>query len=119
MVLLSLFNEREDFLFKNAMTTIFHITSRSAWLEAKALGTYSSDTLATEGFTHCSTAEQVQRSARKFFKGRTDLVLLHIAQANVHPEVRYEAAISGELFPHIYGPLNLDAVFSVEAFEVV
>ncbi len=101
------------------MTTIFHITSRNAWAEAKLLGSYSSDTLTTEGFTHCSTADQVQRSARKFFKGKTDLVLLHITQANVHPEVRYEAAGSGELFPHIYGPLNLDAVFSVEDFEVI
>lgn len=101
------------------MTTIFHITSRNAWVQATTLGSYSSETLASEGFTHCSTADQVPHSAQKFFKGKTDLVLLHIAQAKVRPEVRYEAAGSGELFPHIYGPLNLDAVFSVEDFEVV
>jgi uncharacterized protein (DUF952 family) len=100
------------------MTIIFHITSREAWTEAKVLGSYSSDTLATEGFTHCSTTEQVQRSAQKFFKGKTDLVLLHIDQEKALPEVHYEAAGSGELFPHIYGPLNLDAVVSVEDFEV-
>jgi uncharacterized protein (DUF952 family) len=100
------------------MTTIFHITSREAWTEAKVLGSYSSDTLATEGFTHCSTAEQVQRSAQKFFKGKTDLVLLHIDQEKVLAEVHYEAAGSGELFPHLYGPLNLDAVVNVEDFEV-
>lgn len=101
------------------MTTIFHITSRNAWVEAKHLGTYRSDTLATEGFTHCSIAEQVQRSAQKFFKGKTELVLLHIVQEIVQPEVRYEAAGSGELFPHIYGPLNIEAVIKVEDFEVV
>jgi uncharacterized protein (DUF952 family) len=101
------------------MTTIFHITSRAAWTEAKVLGSYSSDTLANEGFTHCSTTEQVQRSAQKFFKGKTDLVLLHIEQEKVLVEVHYEAAGSGELFPHLYGPLNLDSVVNVEDFEVV
>jgi len=100
------------------MTTIFHITSRSAWNEAAIIGSYSSDTLSSEGFTHCSTAMQVQRSAQKFFRGKTDLVLLHIAQESIHPEVRYESASSGELFPHIYGLLNLDAVIKVEDFEV-
>lgn len=100
------------------MTTIFHITSRDAWAEAKIIGSYSSETLSTEGFTHCSTAEQVQRSAQKFFTGKADLVLLHIVQAKIQPDVRYEAAGSGELFPHIYGPLNIDAVDAVEDFEV-
>jgi uncharacterized protein (DUF952 family) len=92
------------------MSTILHITRRDRWQAAKNLGTYSSETLATEGFIHCSTLAQVIGSANRFFKQQTDLVILVIEIDRVTPEIRYEGDNPNNLFPHIYGELNIEAV---------
>lgn len=99
------------------MTLVFHIATRAAWEAAGAAGKYRGDTLATEGFIHCSTQEQVVRVANALFPGRQDLVLLAIDAARVTAEVRYEDGGGGEEFPHLYGPLNLDAVVGVFDFQ--
>jgi uncharacterized protein (DUF952 family)/(2Fe-2S) ferredoxin len=97
-------------VLKNSMNTILHITQRQAWATAKDLGTYRSNTLDSEGFIHCSTIAQVIGSANRFFKDQKDLVILIINVDRVTPEIRYEGADSNNLFPHIYGALNIDAV---------
>ena len=94
---------------------IFHITSRAAWEEARATGAYRGDTLDSEGFIHCSLARQVVVVANARFRGQQGLVLLQIDTARAAPEIRYEGA-DGELFPHIYGPLNAEAVITVYDF---
>jgi uncharacterized protein (DUF952 family) len=97
------------------VTSIFHIVSREAWAAAQAAGEYRGDTLATEGFIHCSRSEQVAAVANAFYAGQTHLALLRIDRGRVTAEVRDEAS-GDEVFPHIYGPLNLDAVAEVMAF---
>jgi uncharacterized protein (DUF952 family) len=103
---------------KSTMNPIYHITQRQAWENAKVTGSYSAESLKTEGFIHCSTLPQVVASANRFFKNQTDLVILHIDPNKVQPEIRNELANNGELFPHIYGELNTDAVFKVVDLEV-
>jgi len=96
------------------MPRIFHITTRAAWDEARAAGRYTADSLHTEGFIHCSQADQVAWVANTRFRGRTDLVLLHVDEAAVGAEVRRENLEGGTtLFPHIYGPLPVRAVMQV------
>ncbi|MBP6015775.1 MAG: DUF952 domain-containing protein [Candidatus Promineofilum sp.] len=96
---------------------ILHITTRADWDATQALGDYRLDTLTTEGFIHCSTREQVLGTANKFYRGQTDLVLLLIDPAKLLAELVYEDSYdSGIAFPHIYGPLNLDAVTQVIPF---
>src|SRR5262249_11316884 len=95
------------------MTTILHLTTKTAWAQAQKAGEYRGDTLATEGFIHCSTAKQITRTANKFYAGKPDLVVLMIDQDKVKPDVRYEDLNAGDMFPHIYGPLNIDAVVGV------
>lgn len=93
---------------------IFHITSRTAWESALGAGIYAADSLAAEGFIHCSTADQYIRVANQRFRGRTDLVLLHIDPTRLHSEVRYENLEGGEsLFPHVYGAIPIAAVLNV------
>lgn len=99
------------------MPMIVHITGRDAWQRARRAGLYAGDTLETEGFIHCSTPQQVIRVADARFHGRRDLLLLCIDRARVQPPIRYEASEGTEQFPHIYGPLNLDAVVEVLSFE--
>lgn len=97
---------------------IFHITSRSGWERALRLGRYEAPSLAQQGFIHCSTADQVVRVANHLFRGTPGLVLLRIATGKLVAPVVYENLEGGpELFPHVYGPINLDAVEAATVFE--
>jgi uncharacterized protein (DUF952 family) len=97
---------------------IYHITSKIDWETARKTGAYRGDTLATEGFIHCSDEEQITTVANARFKGQAGLVLLCIDPIQVGPHIVRENLEGGQaLFPHIYGPLNLDAVSNVVAFE--
>ncbi|MEG4346592.1 DUF952 domain-containing protein [Microcoleus sp. A003_D6] len=98
------------------MSVIFHITRSQQWEQAKQVQSYRGDTLDSEGFIHCSTLPQVLKSANKFFVGQTGLLLLWIDSEKVEAEIKYEYA-AGENYPHIYGPLNVDAVLKVFEFE--
>lgn len=102
--------------------TIYHITQRKAWDLAQQPGEYRGDTLDTQGFIHCSTVRQVATVANSYYPGQHGLVLLCINASKLQSELRYEApdgpAVEGEsAFPHIYGPLNTDAVIAVLEFE--
>ena len=100
------------------MAVIFHITALDAWDRTKAEGSYQPEAFAAEGFIHCSTREQVVRVADARFRGRRGLVLLCIDTEKVVAEIVYENLEGGrELFPHIYGGLNTDAVVEVLEFE--
>ncbi len=100
------------------MIDLFHITRRRDWQKALEDGTYQADTLASQGFIHCSTRAQVASVANRLFRGEHGLVLLEIDSRRVQPEIRRENLEGGtELFPHIYGPLNLEAVEKVVEFE--
>jgi uncharacterized protein (DUF952 family) len=97
---------------------ILHIASRSDWTAAQAGAAYTADSLHTQGFIHCSTAGQAVRTANAYFPGRRDLVLLVIDPDRLKAEIRWEPGtdLPEQLFPHIYGPLNLDAVVRVLDF---
>jgi uncharacterized protein (DUF952 family) len=97
---------------------IFHVTTEADWARAQAEGTYSLSTrgltLAQVGYVHCAFEQQVAVVANVFFRGAAKLVVLRIAIERLKAEVRYENLEGGnELFPHVYGQLNLDAVVGV------
>lgn len=91
---------------------IVHICPREAWRTAQDDGEYLAASLASEGFIHASQPEQVLRVANQFYRGIPDLVLLWIDLQLVRAPIRWEN-VDGDLFPHIYGPLNTDAVTAV------
>ncbi|KAA3642779.1 MAG: DUF952 domain-containing protein [Chloroflexi bacterium] len=95
---------------------ILHICAKDDWQQATARGEYLADSLENEGFIHCSRSEQVEKVANSFYVGLPGLVLLHIDADRLTAEVKWEAA-DGDEFPHIYGPINLDAVVEIEEFE--
>lgn len=98
------------------MHLIIHIVPQDQWADARQRGSYEGDTLHTEGFIHCSTPAQTLWVANGRFVGRTDLLLLCIDADRLVSELRYEESEPGQHFPHIYGPLNLDAVIAVVPF---
>jgi uncharacterized protein (DUF952 family) len=92
--------------------TVLHITTRSAWQDARPAGRYAPPSLAQEGFIHFSEPHQVAAVANARYAGVDDLVLLHVSTERLSAPLKYEAA-DGDHFPHLYGPLNLDAVTDV------
>ena len=95
---------------------IFHITSQRAWEQAQ--GEFAADSLATEGFIHCSDPHQFVHVANQRFRGRSDLVLLQIDPGLLNATVRYENLEGGhELFPHVYGAIPLTAVIDVTRLQ--
>ena len=100
---------------------ILHICPRARWEEALAEGVYAGDTLATQGYIHCSTAEQVHAPATLRFRGRTDLLLLQIAEDRLPIPVTWEDGDpphpDGTLFPHLYAALPISAVVAVTEYQ--
>lgn len=95
---------------------ILHICKKSVWDQARKIKEYRGDTLESEGFIHCSTSEQVIEVADSLFKGAPDLLLLVIDERKVVSAIKFEDSGNGNLYPHIYGPLNLDAITKTVSF---
>lgn len=82
----------------------------------------SPESLQTEGFVHCSTREQLLATAERYFRGVEGLRVLLLDPARLQAELRYEPP-SGpgspdELFPHLYGPINPDAVAGETVLQI-
>src|SRR5581483_5946841 len=85
--------------------------------EAKKSGEYAPAGFDREGFVHCSHLDQVKGVANRLFRGRTDLVLLEIATDRLDARVVEENLEGGsELFPHVYGRVNMSAVIRIHEF---
>lgn len=95
---------------------ILHIINKEIWEQAKKSGEYRGDTLESEGFIHCSKPDQVVEVADYVFKDTQDLTLLVIDENKVISEIKYEDPGNKKLYPHIYGPLNIDAVIKIVEF---
>jgi len=94
---------------------VFHITSRGNFAAALELGAYETESLRLEGFIHCSTEPQILRTAARFYRGQSGLVLLCIDAERLGDRLRYESA-DGEEFPHCYGPIPLESIPAVIDF---
>ena len=100
------------------MELILHITTFRAWAQAEETGRYHTPSLEEEGFIHCSDPDQVVGVANTLYRGERELILLAIDPESVDVPIRYEDCYdTGQAFPHIYGPLNTDAVVHVLPFE--
>jgi uncharacterized protein (DUF952 family) len=94
---------REDF--------IFHLVPEKIWKASKNNSMYDPESLQNEGYIHCSTGTQIQQVANRLYKGERKLLLLVINATLVEAEIKYEPdEATGEVYPHVYGPLNPDAI---------
>jgi len=98
------------------MPIIYHVTTASDWKEAKQKGFYETPSLKEEGFIHCSQPEQVAGVLERYFSGKTELVKLVIDTDKLTSQFIYDWSPSiADTFPHVYGPINVDAVIEVVA----
>ncbi len=94
---------------------LVHICPRGAWEAAAQSGMYRPASLESEGFIHLSSPFQVLQPANALYSGRRDLLLLWIRPRALTVPLKWEAA-EGDVYPHLYGPLSLDAVGAVTPF---
>jgi uncharacterized protein (DUF952 family) len=99
---------------------ILHICTRDEWATAQAAGVYTADSLASQGFIHCSTEEQVHVPATALFRGRQDMLLLEIDEAALQVPIVWEQGDpphpDGWRFPHLYAALPVTAVVATRAY---
>jgi len=89
----------------------YKLLDRAEWALARAEGVYRGSAVdRADGFIHLSTAGQLAETARRHYPGRTALALLSVDLPALGPDLRWEASRGGALFPHIHGPLPVDAV---------
>jgi len=102
---------------------IHHLAIDGEWAHVVAAGrpydrSTIDQTLAEVGFVHCAFAHQVEGVVARYYADRSDVVVLTIDPALLHPELRVENTSGGtELFPHLYGPLDPDAVVAVTSLR--
>jgi uncharacterized protein (DUF952 family) len=94
--------------------TLYHLAEAAEWNAAQQV--YEPSGFATEGFIHLSSADQVGPTFGRYYSGRTDLVRLSIDESHelVAPHLVWESLVGGELFPHLYVRLAVEAVSEAE-----
>jgi uncharacterized protein (DUF952 family) len=95
---------------------IYHITDTALWEKALAGEFYRHPSLKEEGFIHCSSKDQLGPTADRYFAGVDEIIVLSIVERRIPGQVKWEMADSvtpPQEFPHIYGPLPLDAIEDV------
>ena len=96
------------------MPFIYHITTRKAWALAQEQGVYAAPSLKEEGFIHCSHESQLEGVMHRYYQGKTGLIKLVIDSDKLSSRMIYDwSKALTETFPHVYGPLNLDAIVEV------
>lgn len=93
---------------------IYHLVHPTYWNRFAEQEPYFSETFAQEGFIHLSTESQVAGVLQRYYRGVPRLLKLHVDESRLTAELRFGAATSGELFPHVFGPLNRAAIVRVE-----
>lgn len=103
------------------IATLVHLCPAADWSAACSRGQLHPESLERAGFVHLSTPAQVHLPANRLFRGRHDMVLLHIDPARLHSPLRWEPGVPTDpesmLFPHLYGPLPVEAVIDVAAYK--
>jgi uncharacterized protein (DUF952 family) len=96
---------------------VHHVAHVADWPVAGGAQEYRHPSLAAEGFIHCSTAEQLPGTVAAHFSPDDDLVVLTVEVDRLTHELRWEPSRHGDLFPHLYGPLDVAAVVEARQWE--
>jgi uncharacterized protein (DUF952 family) len=93
------------------MTTIYKICAAASWQAAEDDGSFAGSQVdRDDGYIHFSTAAQLGETAVRHFAGQHDLMLVAVDAGRLGDALKWEPARSGDLFPHLYKPLELAAV---------
>jgi uncharacterized protein (DUF952 family) len=93
---------------------IYHIVLPEVWEKVRGDKLYRHESLAAEGFIHCSYEDQLGGVIERYYADRDELVILTIDTERLAARLVAEPSTGGEVYPHIYGPLNMDAIAKAE-----
>ena len=93
---------------------IYHIVLPEVWEKFKNEKFYKAESLQTEGFIHCSFAEQIETVLNRYYKNTERVLLLEIETEKLTSPLINEPSTGGEIYPHIYGKINKEAVDKTE-----
>lgn len=96
---------------------IYHIVLPEIWA-AFDTGLYRHASLADEGFIHCSFADQVDGVIERYYSGAESVVILEIESNRLMSRMIKEPSTNREIYPHIYGPINREAIVGFEERRV-
>jgi len=92
---------------------VFHLATTSELREAEARGWVAPASLATEGFVHCSTADQLTDTIARYYADVDELAVLHLDPITLGDALVWEESRPGEIFPHVYREISMDEVVEV------
>jgi len=93
---------------------IYHIVLPELWESVKSNAEYEADSLETEGFIHCSYQYQLDNVLERYYEGKERVLLLEIETEQLKSKLVEEQSTNDEIYPHIYGTINREAIVSVE-----
>ena len=93
---------------------IYHIVLPEAWEQVKDKTFYEAESLAAEGFIHCSYADQLDGVLERYYSDANEVVILSLDANRLTSPLVSEPSTNSEPYPHVYGPINLDAVVKAE-----
>jgi uncharacterized protein (DUF952 family) len=98
---------------------VHHLVRADEWRQRCTTGVdgYTPSSFETEGFIHFSTKSQIDGTVARYYSNVADLMVVTVAVERLSAELRYEDLSGNGLFPHLYGPLNLDAVVDVARYR--
>jgi uncharacterized protein (DUF952 family) len=101
------------------MTRVYKLLTRAEWDAALAAGVFQGSAVdLADGFIHFSTAGQAQETARRYFAGVDDLLLVGFEDGALGDALKWEPSRGGELFPHLYGPLPTSLAVETRAIAL-
>ena len=99
--------------------TIYHIVLPEVWANFKDQDFYYATSLQIEGFIHCSFAEQINSVLDRYYKEAKSVLILHIETDKLTSKLVEEPSTNNEIYPHIYGKINHDAIVEIEEKNIL
>jgi uncharacterized protein (DUF952 family) len=93
---------------------VFHVVLPEKWTETSDKDLYEAESLATEGFIHCSFAGQLDGVLERYYSGVERVIILEIDPTRLTSRLVEEPSTNNEIYPHVYGPINTNAVVGTE-----
>ena len=93
---------------------IYHVVIREEWESTANESFFEAKSLSSEGFIHCSYADQLEGVLERYFTDAREVFILHLDANRLTSPLVSEPSTNGEPYPHIYGPINRDAIVTVE-----
>ncbi len=98
--------------------TIYHIVLPEVWKEFDGDEFYEAASLVTEGFIHCSFENQLDGVLERYYPGVEKVLILEINPEKLTSKVAHEPSTNNEIYPHIYGKINREAIIGIKAREL-